>query len=155
MAIIPSRTKNWKILIDNMVLVDTSVWIEASRRDGRQEVKLGLQGLLDVYEATLCGPVEMEFLGGARPQERDRLQAWCNILPYHRSDQKIWRKAATNFSLLRSKGVHAPWNDVLIATIAREATCRIYTCDKHFERMAPVLQLMLYTPSYLGGYNEF
>lgn len=125
-----------------------------SRRDGSRDVKLALQGLLDAYEATLCGPVEMEFLGGARPHERDRLQAWFNILPYHRSDQKIWRKAATNFSLLRAKGIHAPWNDVLIASIAKEASARIYSCDKHFELMAPVLHLLLYRPGYFGTYNE-
>jgi predicted nucleic acid-binding protein len=136
-----------------MVLVDTSVWIEASRSDGRQEVKYALQGLLDAFEATLCGPVEMEYLGGARPAERERLQAWCNVLPYQRSDQKIWRKAATNFSILRSKGVAAPWNDVLIATIASEASCRIYSCDRHFELMAPILSLFLYRPGYMGGYN--
>jgi predicted nucleic acid-binding protein len=136
-----------------MVIVDTSVWIEASRRDGKQDVKLALHGLLDAYEATLCGPVEMEFLGGARVEEKARLQAWCNILPYYRCDQKIWRKAATNFSTLRSRGVAAPWNDVLIATISREADCRIYASDRHFELMAPILHLTLYQPGYMGGYS--
>lgn len=124
------------------------------RRDGRDDVKLGLQGLLDAYEATLCGPVEMEFLGGARPHERERLQAWCNILPYLRNDQSIWRKAATNFSLLRGKGIHTSWNDVLVATLSKEAQCRIYAFDKHFDLMAPVLELYLYKPGYLGTYVD-
>ncbi|MFM2170771.1 MAG: hypothetical protein RI957_1000 [Verrucomicrobiota bacterium] len=137
-----------------MVLVDTSVWIEMHRRDGRADVKLGLQGLLDAFEATLCGPVEMEFLGGASPVERERLQAWCNILPYLRNDQSIWRKASSNFALLRQNGVSAPWNDVLIATLGKEADCRVYACDKHFELMAPVLKLPLYKPGYLGMYVD-
>ncbi len=137
-----------------MVLVDTSVWIEMHRRDGSTEVKLGLQGLLDAYEATLCGPVEMEFLGGARPHERERLQAWCNILPYLRNDQTLWRKAALNFSHLRANGVHTPWNDVLIATLGKEVKCRIYACDKHFELMAPILKLDLYKPGYLGTFVD-
>ena len=138
-----------------MVSVDTSAWIEMHRRDGRDDVKLALQALLDAYEATLCGPVEMEFLGGARPHERDRLQAWCNVLPYCRNEQTLWRKAATNFAILRAQGIQAPWNDVLIATIGQVADCRIYACDKHFELMAPVLNLRLYKPGYLGMYaNE-
>ena len=53
-----------------MVLVDSSVWIEALRRDGRLDVKLALEGLLEEYEASWCGPVKLEVLGGARPQER-------------------------------------------------------------------------------------
>ena len=136
-----------------MVLVDTSVWIEMHRRDGRDDVKLGLQGLLDAFEATLCGPVEMEFLGGARPHERERLQAWCNILPYLRNDQTLWRKTATNFSLLRANGIHTPWNDVLIATVALRYNARIYAPDAHFPLMAPILGLKLYEPGPNGNYR--
>mgnify|MGYP001550518080 FL=1 len=35
-----------------MVLVDSSVWIEALRRDGRLDVKLALENLLEEYEAS-------------------------------------------------------------------------------------------------------
>ncbi|MDP3851761.1 MAG: PIN domain-containing protein [Luteolibacter sp.] len=139
--------------MNSLVLVDTSAWIESHRRDGDAAVKLAVRGLLDEFEAALCGPVEMEYLGGARPQERERLQAWCNILPYIRSDQKLWRRAAVNFSLLKSKGVTAPWNDVLIATIALENGCRVYAVDKHFTAMAPLLGFHLYQPGYGGSYN--
>lgn len=136
-----------------MVLVDTSAWIELHRRDGDASVKLAVRGLLDEFEAALCGPVEMEYLGGMRPAERERLQAWCNVLPYLRSDQKLWRRAAANFSKLRQNGVTAPWNDVLIATIALDADCRVYAVDKHFTAMAPVLGFCLYQPGYGGSYN--
>ena len=136
-----------------MVLVDTSAWIEMHRRDGAFEVKLAVRGLLDEFEATLCGPVEMEFLGGARPHERDRLQAWLNILPYLRNDQKIWRKAAAAFAKVRASGLTVPWNDVLIATLALEADCRVYAADKHFPAMKPILGLRLYTPSYGGSFR--
>jgi len=136
-----------------MVIVDTSVWIEAHRYDGDPAVKLALRGLLDEFEATLCGPVEMEYLGGALPNERGRLKAWCSILPYLRNDQKIWRKAGDNFSRLRQRGLTAPWNDVLIATLALGACCRVYAVDKHFVAMAPILGLSLYKPGYGGSFN--
>ena len=89
-----------------MVLVDTSAWIEMHRLKGDAAVKLAVRGLPDEFQAALCGPVEMELLGGARPDERERLQAWCNILPYTPNDQKIRRKAATNFAILKSRGSH-------------------------------------------------
>lgn len=139
--------------MNDLVLVDTSAWIELHRRDGSPAVKLAVRALLDEFAAALCGPVEMEYLGGARSAERERLQAWCNVLPYIRSDQKLWRKAAANFSLLKSNGITAPWNDVLIATIAVDAECRVYAVDKHFTAMAPVLRFPIYQPGYGGRYN--
>ncbi|RPJ35316.1 MAG: PIN domain-containing protein [Verrucomicrobiaceae bacterium] len=141
------------LVMNSLVIVDTSAWIETHRRDGSPAVKLAVRGLLDEFEAALCGPVEMEYLGGVRPEERERLQAWCNVLPYVRNDQKLWRKAAANFALLKKKGITAPWNDVLIATIALENGCRVYAVDKHFTAMAPLLGFHLYQPGYGGSYN--
>jgi predicted nucleic acid-binding protein len=136
-----------------MVLVDTSALIEFFRRQGNLEVKLAVRGLLDAFEATLCGPVELEFLGGARREEKDRIQAWFNILPYLRNDQKIWRRAAETYSKLRAEGLTVPWNDALIATLALKSGCRVYAVDKHFESMAPLLGLRLYKPGYAGSYR--
>lgn len=136
-----------------MVLVDTSAMVEFFRRQGALEVKLAVRGLLDAFEATLCGPVELEFLGGARREEKDRIQAWLNILPYLRNDQKLWRKGAETYSRLRSEGLTVPWNDALIATLALGADCRVYAVDKHFSAMAPILGVRLYTPGYAGMYR--
>jgi predicted nucleic acid-binding protein len=137
-----------------MVLVDTSAWIEMHRRDGNPAVKLAVRGLLDEFEAALCGPVEMEFLGGARDHERDRLKAWLNILPYLRNDQKLWRKAAENFGLMRKSGISVPWNDLLIATIAMEHNVRVYSVDKHFDSLSAILGVALYTPGYNGMFQS-
>ncbi len=136
-----------------MVLVDTSAWIEFFRRDGALEVKLAMRGLLDKFEATLCGPVEMEFLGGARPKEKRRLQSWFGIIPYVLKDQKFWRQSADTFSRLRQTGLTIPWNDALIATITLKQDCRVYAVDKHFTAMAPHLGLKLYEPGYGGIFN--
>ncbi|HEX5791524.1 MAG TPA: PIN domain-containing protein [Luteolibacter sp.] len=135
-----------------MVLVDTSAWIELHRKDGDAGVKLAMLGLLDAFEATLCGPVEMEFLGGAQSEQRLKLQAWCNLLPYLRNDQTLWRKTAANFSQLRGQGVTVPWNDLLVATLAIENDCRVYAVDQHFETISRHLKLRLYTPGYGGSY---
>ena len=64
-----------------MVLVDSSVWIEALRRDGRLDVKVALENLLEEYEAAWCGPVKLEVLGGARQQDREKLEAHLSASP--------------------------------------------------------------------------
>jgi len=136
-----------------MVLVDTRAWIEFFRRDGDPAVKLAMKALIEELEATLSGPVEMEFFGGARPHERRRIQRRFDILPYLTNDQKIWREAATHYATLRGKGVTVPWNDVLVATLALRHKCRAYAVDEHFEVMKKHLGLRLYTPGYNGAFE--
>lgn len=137
-----------------MVILDTSAWVEFFRRDGDPHVKLAVKGLLDAYECALCGPVEMEFLGGARPEEMKRIQTWFNIIPYLKNDPKIWRLAATNYARLRSAGSAVPWNDILIATLALEKNVAVYAHDKHFPIMRDVLGILLYQPGYNGMFNS-
>jgi len=136
-----------------MVLVDSSCWIEASRKNGRIEVKAAIKGLLDEFLALLCGPVEMEVLGGARKSERSIMQRYFDILPYRASDHKIWRQAVLTGWKLRDAGLTVPWNDTIIATIAVEYGYRVYSIDKHFPAMAKVLEFALYHPGYGGRYN--
>lgn len=134
-------------------MLDTSVMIAFFRRDGSPGVKLAVCGLLDEFEATLCGPVEMEFLGGALPGERERLKTWLGLLPYARNGQKLWRAAGDAYSRMRAEGVTIPWNDALIACIALEQDCRVYAIDRHFEAMAGILGIRLYAPGYNGSYT--
>lgn len=136
-----------------MVIIDTSAWVEFFRRDGDLHVKLAVKGLLDEYEGALCGPVEMEFLGGARENEMKRIKAWFDLIPYVRNDLKIWREAAGNFAKLKAKGFMVPWNDILIGTIAKNESIKVYAKDKHFTMMAEVLGVMLYRPGYNGMFN--
>ena len=58
-----------------MVLVDSSVWIEAARRQGDLGCKVALESLLEEYEAAWCSPVRLEVMGGARKEERRGLAA--------------------------------------------------------------------------------
>lgn len=136
-----------------MVLVDSSIWIEAARRTGDIEVKVGLEALLEEYEATLCPPVRLEVLGGARRQERQVLERAFGVLPSIEVAAVSWRRAVGNAWRLRDAGVLPPWNDVLVATLAIEQGCRVYARDRHFALMRPVIGVLLYEPGYGGAYN--
>jgi predicted nucleic acid-binding protein len=137
-----------------MVLVDSSVWIEALRRDGRLDVKLALENLLEEYEAAWCGPVKLEVLGGARAQDREKLEAHFSYIPYFQMKDGAWDSAKKLAWRLRDRGCNAPWNDILIAALSVEAGCRIYAVDKHFELMqSSGAGIRLYQPGYGGAYN--
>jgi predicted nucleic acid-binding protein len=136
-----------------MVLVDSSVWIEAARRDGSLEYKVGLEGLLEAAEAMFCGPVKLEFLGGARAQERKRMSSYFECIPYRAMDDSDWEFAKDCAWRLRDKGHSLPWNDILIGSLSFKWICRVYAKDKHFETMRDVLGIRLYTPGYGGSYQ--
>ena len=137
-----------------MVLVDSSVWIEALRRDGRLDVKLALENLLEAYEAAWCGPVKLEVLGGARAQDRKALAEQFSRIPYFPMADAAWNSAKNLAWRLRDKGCTAPWNDILIAALSVKADCRIYAVDKHFQLMYESgAGIRLYRPGYAGKYD--
>ncbi len=136
-----------------MVLVDTSVWIEAARRKGAVEVKVALESLLEMYETVVCPPVWLEVLGGARRQDRRRLQTYFEALPYCRLHHDCWQEAVQLSWRLRDTGHTIPWNDLLIATVALHNDHRVYAVDAHFDLMAETIGLRLYRPGYGGRYT--
>lgn len=136
-----------------MVIVDTSIWIEASRRNGDLACKIGLENLLEEYEAAWCSPVKLEFLGGARQQDRQKLEFWLACIPYRPLEERHWETAKRHAWKLRDQGITIPWNDILIATLALDLDCRAYARDGHFETLATQLGLRLYQPGYGGRFN--
>ena len=136
-----------------MVLVDSSVWIEAAHREGDLACKVALEALLEEYEATLSSPVRLEVLGGARVKDRKRLDGYFAVLPYHPIEEQDWRASEKNSRALRAVGLTIPWNDILVASLALRLGCRVYARDRHFEEMEPVLGLDLYLPGPGGQFS--
>ena len=135
-----------------MVLVDSSVWIEAARRQGDLGCKVALESLLEEYEAAWCSPVRLEVMGGARKEERRGLAAGFAVIPYVQVTEATWDLALENTWRLRDAGLQAPWNDVLIASVSMQQGCRVYARDKHFELMTQAMGLRLYEPGYGGSF---
>jgi predicted nucleic acid-binding protein len=136
-----------------MVLVDSSIWIEAFRREGSVHVKLAVKGLLDEYEVALCSTVQLEVMGAVRKEERAKLGRNFDILPYVAVVEEDWATAVKLSWRLRDAGQVVKWSDILIATVALRKEVRVYTQDGHFQIMHQLLGLQLYTPGYNGIYN--
>lgn len=137
-----------------MVLVDSSAWIEALRRNGDFRVKLAIEGLLDAYEAQWCTPIRLEVLGGARKDERTRLGHWFSVIPYRSVREEDSERAIALAWRLRDGGLTVPWLDVLIAAVALHDQVRVYAVDTHFKEISKQTGLMLYEPGYGGRYQE-
>ncbi len=137
-----------------MVLVDSSIWIGALRRDGDVITKLGLKGLLDEYEAAWCSVVKGEVMGGAREDERKMLTQRFEVVPYYQVTEKDWDWAVVAAWRLQAKGMVVKLTDLLVAAVATRCALRVYAEDKHFEMMREHLGLRLYKPGYNGMYND-
>jgi len=137
-----------------MVLVDSSAWIEALRRNGDLRVKLAVEGLLDAYEAQWCTPIRLEVLGGARREERTRLGHWFSVIPYRPVRDEDGERAIALAWRLRDGGLTVPWLDVLIASVALHDQVRVYAVDAQFQEISRRTGLMLYEPGYGGKYQE-
>lgn len=136
-----------------MVLVDSSVWIEAARRQGDLATKVALRALLDEYEAAWCSPVKLEVLGGARREERRALELFFGVIPYVACGEAEWDAAKALAWRARDGGHALPWNDVLISATAAAREWRVFSRDAHFVTLAGLGGAKLYRPGYGGSYQ--
>jgi len=138
-----------------MVLVDSSVWIAAGRRDGDLSTKVALESLLEAYEACWCGVVKLEVVAREIPERRRKLEFFLSTIPYRPITEPIWEAAKLLGWKLRDAGVNVPNNDILLAALAVKSLCRLYSVDAHFEQIAKIEpNLVLYTPGYGGMYHD-
>jgi hypothetical protein len=126
-----------------MVIADTSVWIPFFNRPDSPE-KSALDLLVDADEVALVGVVLAELLQGCRTQsERGFLSDALLALPYYEVTQSTWLQTGDLSAYLLRRGVTLPLSDLIIAALAIEHDCRVYSLDAHFQKIPGV---DLYSP---------
>jgi tRNA(fMet)-specific endonuclease VapC len=117
-----------------VIAIDTSVWVDFFR--GRQPVADRMSEVLDRDQAALPVPVRVEILSGARRAERPRLARLLSALPLLLPSEETWRQieawVATGAAADHRFGVA----DLLIAAIAAENGCSVWSQDADFARLA-------------------
>ncbi|OQW34288.1 MAG: hypothetical protein A4E19_02170 [Nitrospira sp. SG-bin1] len=121
-----------------MVIADTSVWIPFFNRPDSPE-KAALDLLIDADEVVLVGVVLAELLQGCRTSsERDTLSDALLALPYREVTQSTWSRAGDVSAQLLRRGVTLPLSDLIIAALAIEHNCHVYSLDTHFRKIPGV-----------------
>lgn len=121
-----------------MVLADTSVWVDFSRRGARGRAA-ELRELLDGGDVVTCGPVVAELLAGAEGEVEERLWQTLSSLPWAELPPMAWRDVGAVARRLRSAGQALPLTDLTIAVAAARAGHLLWSFDTDFERILPVL----------------
>ena len=123
-----------------MLIVDSSVWIQAFRVDASFEGR-EVDRLLARGDVGMVGVVLAEVLQGARSaQEFESLRIRFMAIPYLEETQETWVRVGNLSYQLRQRGQAIGIVDLLIAALALEHGCAVYTLDEHFQRI-PGLEL--------------
>ncbi len=117
-----------------MIAVDTSVWIEFFR--GRQPLANRVAEVLERDQAALPVPVRIEILSGARKAERPRLARLLSALPLLFPSDATWRRIEEWVATGAAAGHRFGVADLLVAAIASENDCAVWSLDVDFARMA-------------------
>ena len=127
-----------------MVIVDTSIWIAFFNRQGSQE-KVEVDCLLDKEEAMVVGPILTELIQGTRSEKELRIiKDVLSVLPYVEMTKATWELTGGIGLEFRRKGFTVATVDLMIAALAQEYGCAVYTLDSDFQRIP---HLRLYTPT--------
>jgi predicted nucleic acid-binding protein len=127
------------------ILVDTSVWSLALRRNKQSDYAEKLTDLIHLSQVVMIGPVRQELLSGISNSKafedlKIRLE-YFDDLPITTSD---YETAAEYFNLCRSHGIQGAHTDFLICAVAANNNLLIFTTDKDFEYYAKHLPIRIY-----------
>jgi len=133
------------------VLVDTSVWSLALRRNAAQlsgaekPLVTELSELVREGRARMVGLVRQELLSGIRTAEQhEKLRVHLRAFPDERIETADYEEAARFGNQCRAKGIVVSIVDVFLCAVALRREWEIFTNDPDFARYAKVLPIALH-----------
>ena len=133
----------------NKVLIDTSVWSMALRRNkpNKREMQVSeeLANLIREFRIAIIGPVRQELLSGiSNPTVFEDLKNKMSIF----TDYSIWTSdyelAAEYANFCRRNGIQGSHADFLICAVAVKNRWDIFTEDLDFENYQKYLPITLH-----------
>jgi len=125
----------------NRVLADTSIWVEYFNRP-KSEYAERLAEFLEIEVVYITGIILAELLQGAKTHaEFNLLRNNLKVLPLLKETDKTWEKVGKLSFDLQRKGIVISLSDCLIAVLAQENNCQVFTLDNHFVHV-PQLEIV-------------
>lgn len=124
-----------------MIVVDTSVWIAASRQS---QVSRVLTELLEADEVALALPVRLEILAGTARHQRAAILRTLRSVPQLYPTEETMESLQSWVERAADAGQTFALADLLIAAMASEIGGLVWSLDKDFERMEQLGLVSLY-----------
>ena len=107
-----------------MILIDSSVWIEALRERGSIETKRRVHEHLQSGRACWMPMIRLELWNGARGENEKRaLREFEGVLSDLEVGPQVWEVASDLARRARAAGLTVPAADLLIVACARHHAC--------------------------------
>jgi len=122
---------------NNLVLIDTSVWVPFLRKSPPAVVKDEVDHLLAENRVAIAPMIRLELLGGTKSlSELNRLKSRLDALHQIPTSEANWQLATELSFELRQQGKVIPYTDILIGAAAIMTGCLLLHADRHFDLMA-------------------
>ena len=123
------------------ILIDSSVWVEVSRKTGDESLKAELAALLRAGRTAMTWPVWVELHQGAKgKREEENLKGWREVSHWLDFDDACWVEAAKIARACLQAGVNVPFGDVQVFACATRHGVELLERDRHFGMIAKVMQ---------------
>ncbi len=122
------------------ILIDTSVWVEVSRKTGDESLRAELADLLRAGRTAMTWPVWMELHQGAKgKRDEENLKGWRELSHWLEFDDACWAEAAATARICLRSGVNVPFGDVLVSACARRHGVELLERDRHFAMISKAM----------------
>ena len=119
---------------NEVILVDTSSWIEALRAGGEIDIRGRVYSLMINGVAAWCDLVAVELWNGARgPSEKKKLAELEKEITCLPTTKEVWSLARLLAKECRKAGETVPSTDIIIASCALHHNAVIEHCDEHID----------------------
>lgn len=123
-----------------MILIDSSVWVEVSRKGGDESLKAELAELLRAGRTAMTWPVWLELHQGAKgKRDEENLKGWREVSHWLEFDGDCWAEAAKTARACLRSGVNVPFGDVLVFACATRHRVELLERDRHFAMIRKVM----------------
>ena len=122
-------------------LIDSSLWIDFTRRRSPVALKRFIAPHILAPQAALAEPIIFEVLRHATDEESRAIEAQFQTLPLLPTPRDLWTRAATLGQRCRGKGITAGSLDLLIVAVAIHHQADLITFDADFQTIAQVCNL--------------
>jgi predicted nucleic acid-binding protein len=129
-----------------VIVVDTSIWIDAHRRPTGSAAK-ALRDLLDADEVALALPVRLELAAGVSRRDRPALLRALSGLPLVRPSHETWRMIEQWIAAAADAGHRFGLSDWVIAALTNEIAGLVWSLDEDFAKLERLKFVRRYDPS--------
>lgn len=124
----------------NLVLIDTSAWIEYFRPEGDSMVAAQVDEALDAHTVCTCEMILLELERGSGSGQAKATSLISSVSSLYSIDKTTWEESYRIAQLLRKKGKPVPNSDILIYACSVRHALGIIHNDKHFDILGSVFK---------------